>query len=157
MKKFLTIMTVALFGLASCANDAKNKENNQDEIANQQTTTTPEPENVDCLNGLEFLLTELNGTALKAIDKEILPQIVFFDGEAKATVGCNSIFANYDLGKNNTITFSNMGSTKKACLEESREDEFFEAFNKTAQYALTETEITLSDTEGNVLYKGMRQ
>lgn len=68
--------------------------------------------------------------------------------------GCNSYFGNYTV-ENNTISFSNMASSKKLCRETMAiEDQFLKTLHSVNSFSINETSISFSEND-KVLINGM--
>lgn len=107
------------------------------------------------LDEQSFKLVELNGTALD-FEEENPCMISFLDNRVNASVGCNSIFAVYEAESDGTLIFTEKGSTKMACPEELREDEFLSAFNRVARYEWKKNIVSFYDGEGTLLFKAQK-
>lgn len=129
MKKILLSLIIAIT-LASCA-----------------TSSTD-------IKGKSFVLTELNNTKLNVFNEDNPPMIFFDKDHVNATVGCNSIFAVYHTGKNGAVSLSESGSTKMFCPEQSREDEFIEAFNSIVGYTVIGDVISFKDKNDKIVLRG---
>ncbi len=146
-----------LFMLAMAACTCNNSENNSACTSNDSTTTevAATESAASQIDGKDFILTELNGTELASNTEN--PSHILFSAEEKiasASVGCNTINAKYNEGENGTVAFENGLSTKMACPEGSREDEFVAAFNQVARYEINENIITFFNAEGVALFRG---
>lgn len=132
MKKF--IVAIAALVLAAC--------------------TSPK----DNLADKTFKIVELNGTEYVSMGEQPA-YITFQDGKISASVGGNSIFANYEEGKDGAITLTEGGMTKMMVPEEYREDEFVEALNSVVSFAICECcqDLSLLNAEGTVVIKAVPQ
>lgn len=110
---------------------------------------------VSDIAGKSFILTELNSTELPVLDEQNPPMITFEGGRVSATVGFNSVFADYGTGRDGSLTLSKAGSTQMLSPEESREDEFIQAFNSIVSYSLDGDAVCFMDKDGNVLLRGV--
>lgn len=67
--------------------------------------------------------------------------------------GCNRMFGGYSLN-GEQLKFDQVGATKMACLDESRmrlEQEYFQMLARVARWKITDSQLTLLDTEGATL------
>jgi len=81
--------------------------------------------------------------------------ITFDETSNKITgfAGCNSFFGSYSVD-NNTISFSNMASSKKYCQETMAiEDQFLKSLNSVDSFSISDSMISLSGKD-TVLIKG---
>lgn len=103
------------------------------------------------LDGQSFNVIELNGSEYENQNAEVPASISFEADTCHATVGGNQIFAVYEEGAQNALSFSESGMTKMFVPEEFREDEFAEAFNKVASFKLEDGVLSLMDADGKVV------
>ena len=99
-------------------------------------------------------IDEVLGTQVKAIEDEDTPFISFQKEESRfyGSTGCNSFFGNYEVKeKQDNITLSNIGSTKKLCADMTVEDAIFSAFAQVASVNYNDTKMQLKDANGNVI------
>lgn len=104
-----------------------------------------------------FDITLLNGTAFILSEGDITPFISFSENTVSASVGCNQLFANYQLDGTDGITMTASAATQMLCPDELREDEFIAAFNKVVSYKLIESTLSFYDAEGNTLFVAVEQ
>lgn len=105
--------------------------------------------NVDLVNTYWKAKT-LNAEQVNVITKEPFIQ---FDKNNKVHgfLGCNNFTASYQLDKQ-TITFNQLGSTKKMCSEAmDQETALSKALNKSAQWQVTGETLTLNNSDGKRL------
>jgi heat shock protein HslJ len=86
-------------------------------------------------------------TTLDSLSNISQPLTITFDAKTNMVSGfsgCNNYFGNYEI-KNNTISFKNMGATKKYCLgnENELESKMMKALNETTNFIVSENKITL--------------
>ncbi len=67
--------------------------------------------------------------------------------------GCNSFFGNFTLSDDNHISFTQMGMTRMACHDMQSENDFMQVLGKAVSYELTENELTLQDSDKNMIAK----
>lgn len=108
------------------------------------------------LTDSSFILTELNGSEYEAVAEDTAA-IDFKDGSVYVNLGGNSIFSNYKEGKNQSISFSDGGSTKMMVPEEIREDEFIDALYKVVSYSVDGDVVSFEDKDGVTLFKAVRK
>ncbi|ATL48540.1 hypothetical protein COR50_15985 [Chitinophaga caeni] len=61
------------------------------------------------------------------------------------TVSCNSMTGKFEIGHNNTISFSQVAITKMMCMDMSVEDSFLEILDKVTNFELTGKELKFTD------------
>lgn len=98
-------------------------------------------------------LITLNGNKVITDMNEAFMTLHTEENRIHGNAGCNSFFGNYTLKDDNQINFGQMGMTRMACPEMQTEDEFMQALDKAAFYALTENELTLQDSTHAALAK----
>ncbi len=67
--------------------------------------------------------------------------------------GCNRMFGGYLLN-GDELKFAQIGATKMACLDQSRmrlEQSYFDMLSRVARWKITDSHLTLLDTEGATL------
>ena len=67
--------------------------------------------------------------------------------------GCNRMFGGYLLN-GDELKFDQVGATKMACLDQSRmrlEQSYFDMLSRVARWKITDSNLTLLDTEGATL------
>lgn len=104
------------------------------------------------LNG-EWKIDQVLGTQVNASEEE-MPFIGFQKEEARfyGSTGCNSFFGEFNTTENkNDITISNLGSTKKLCVDMTVEDAIFSAFSQVASVEYDNNNMKLKDNNGNIL------
>lgn len=72
------------------------------------------------------------------------------DGRAGGSGGCNSYGGNYRVRKNN-LSFSQIISTKRACLEQSanqQEQRYFAALESASKFKLSDNRLTIFHGDG---------
>lgn len=107
------------------------------------------------ISNMKLAIVELNGTELVNNVNDSQPQILFIADSktVSASVGCNTINATYSEKGNGKLSIEMALSTKMACPDELREDEFVDAFNKIATYSFDGDFVVFIDSENNVLFK----
>lgn len=104
------------------------------------------------LNG-EWKIDQVLGTQVNASEEE-MPFIGFQKEEARfyGSTGCNSFFGEFNTTENkNDITISNLGSTKKLCVDMTTEDAIFSAFSQVASVEYDNNNMKLKDNNGKIL------
>lgn len=82
-------------------------------------------------------LIELNGATLTSIDKQRSEMHInlHVDGNRlTGSGGCNNITGSYELKEGNRIRFSQIASTRMACMDMSNEDAFLKMLNLADNY-----------------------
>lgn len=79
------------------------------------------------------------------------PHIILHPQESNAsgTGGCNSLAANYQISGENSISFSQVISTKMACQDAAYEMDFIQLLEATASYSLREDTLVLISSQGD--------
>jgi heat shock protein HslJ len=88
--------------------------------------------------------------------EEEIPFISFQSNESRfyGTTGCNSFFGEFKTTDNkNEIMLTNVGSTKKLCIDMTTEDAIFSAMSQVASVEYNNEEMQLLDINGNVVMK----
>jgi copper homeostasis protein (lipoprotein) len=92
------------------------------------------------------------------LDKQIAsmsvrPFIFFSEGnKVHGSGGCNRFFGSYTLADNDRISFSAIGSTRKACVESMMvEDALFSALQLVESYQVQHDTLKLFDTQAQVV------
>lgn len=81
-------------------------------------------------------------------------QTLSFSGDAvKGKGACNGYGGKVMLNDQNTITISEVFSTKMACPELSEENSFFQSLKNTTSYKLDKNELTFYDLDKKMLVK----
>ncbi|MGV9004588.1 copper resistance protein NlpE N-terminal domain-containing protein [Flavobacterium sp.] len=91
----------------------------------------------------KWKLIELNGITIK--QKGIKPNILKMntsDGKFWAYAGCNNMFGTYAMPKTNTISFSEIASTRMACPNMVTENELMRTLEETTKYVLDKETLT---------------
>lgn len=129
MKNIATLSITLTIIFISCSTSKMSKADNTDLYKN------------------EWTLTELNEKEIVPGSFEI-PFLTFSKGDENRVSGnssCNILNGTFSLEGKNKITFSQIASTRRACLEGDIEQEFLEMMNKTTGYQLTNNELWLLD------------
>ncbi|MCC7333184.1 MAG: META domain-containing protein [Flavobacteriales bacterium] len=61
--------------------------------------------------------------------------------------GCNSFFGEYELFSENGIRFSQMGSTKMACHNDTIEDDFFKMMSEVNEFSIDGDKLLLKKSK----------
>ena len=103
------------------------------------------------LKGTSWQVIEINGQAVPSS----LGVTMNFEAEGKAggKAPCNSYFADYDQS-GEQLTFSMIGSTEMACLDEGvmeLETDFFQSLGQVSRFTLEAESLFILDEGGNTL------
>ena len=74
------------------------------------------------------------------------------DGQFSATTDCNNLMGNYELD-NGVIKFSQIASTKKACLSDTKEIEFTNMLSKVSKATIEDKTLKLHLSDGVMNFK----
>src|SRR5690606_33289306 len=101
-------------------------------------------ETITELKNTRWVVKSIEGNAIDT-SKSRTPFIVFReDAKMGGNSGCNSYGGSYTLGEGTSIRFSQVFSTKMACMDEGNpENTFFTAFNQVNQYQIADNELVL--------------
>ncbi|MBX2939778.1 MAG: META domain-containing protein [Ferruginibacter sp.] len=90
------------------------------------------------LEGTHWKLIELSGQPVTAEDvsREAYIQLIAESGRVTGNGGCNVMSGTYEVSSPNRIKFSQMATTKMACLKMDVEDRFHKALETTDSYYL---------------------
>lgn len=137
MKHYFTISLLSLSLLLASCNSKKAITDNATSGKNSSEITEK-----------YWKLIEINGqkvTAENFVTKE--PHLILKSEENRVNGngGCNSFFGSYELdAKVNRISFSNMGSTKMACMGANVEDDFFKVLGTVDNYTVKNDTLHLN-------------
>jgi heat shock protein HslJ len=108
--------------------------------------------NTVSLFGTYWKLVELNGTEPGLTSRE--PHLVLNQSENKVNGngGCNSFFGSFQHSEN-SIAFSNIGSTKMACPGLPVENEFFKTLQQVTKYRMKGDSLLLDDASAITVAK----
>lgn len=142
--KNLFVLGLSAILFASCGNHSSANKPETD-LAKSKT----------CIDNMKLAIVELNGTELINNANNSQPQIQFIADSktVSANVGCNTINATYSEKDNGKLAIEMALSTKMACPDELREDEFIDAFNKIAGYTFDEKYVVFIDSSNTILFK----
>lgn len=106
----------------------------------------------DTLFGIEWRLVELAGT--EPIENHVPTLAIQQNGRAGGNSGCNVYFASATV-EDDTISFSDVGSTFMACDEPVMEQEqaLFDALKLAARFKLEDGSLELLDHDGALLMR----
>lgn len=99
----------------------------------------------------------LNGIAQAETEAVVSTQFdqnitaVFADGQLTGYTGCNQYFGAYETAEGGSLTLSEIGSTKRACLDDGtgqRESEFIKALADVTSYTIQRNVLTLWNKDG---------
>lgn len=152
--------TMLIVLILSCANPDKGKDGfnpGSDATINEQDVAAPSVDTA-ALNYVRWELTDLASKPVAeypAQNKK--PYITFNQGTRmlSGTGGCNSLSGVYTLGMPNLMSIKNLVSTKMACPDLTVEDALVGALEKTTNYTIEGSILTLRDSAGNVVAKFM--
>ncbi len=111
-------------------------------------------------NGWLLSSMTLNGTKVDMSVNVPQPLTLNFDKTKKTLSGfsgCNSFFASYSVAVSNKLSFSGIGSTKKACEETmTLEGKIFDAMENISKFTIeADGDLRLESTDGKtiIIYK----
>lgn len=85
----------------------------------------------------KWKLLKLNGKTVKqSVSKVNFIKMNSSDGKFTAFAGCNQIFGSYAMPSVNTISFSDIGSTRMFCPDNSIENDYLHMLEETTNYKL---------------------
>ena len=92
-------------------------------------------------------LVELNGEHVNYSKGTANEGYMIFkpDGKVQGSLSCNTFMGVYTLDKSNSISFSNIISTRKMCKDMRVENEFSQVFQMVDSYTLTENQLILNN------------
>jgi putative lipoprotein len=93
-------------------------------------------------------LIEMNGQAIKENTMGPSAHIIFDEAEARVSgsTGCNRFFGGFTLGENNTVSLSQVGATRRACVDEGvNEFDYLAMLGKATNYSIESDKLTFSD------------
>ncbi|MGX5818986.1 META domain-containing protein [Chitinophaga lutea] len=138
MKKLFGMLAAALVLLSACTSSKKSTAvNNENDLYKTWNLVEVEGQAVDPAKygrPLEFMFTKEGHR---------------FSGSA----GCNRIMGSFTVAAPNSLSFSQMASTKMACPDMALEDQFSKAIGKVSSWTITEGFLTLSDANGKSIAK----
>ena len=107
---------------------------------------------VSTLSQNNWQLYSLETTIVTPPDEGSIPFISFDEKDMKVsgTSSCNTFSANFKVNKQH-LTFSNIISTKKACVNMTMENKFLKAMANTANYTFYQEKLVLKDSSGSQL------
>ncbi|CAN5506144.1 hypothetical protein BH11BAC5_BH11BAC5_25600 [soil metagenome] len=124
---FISIVTLML--LNNCSNTKK-----------QRTVTGGS----ELLYASQWNLTELNSTPVTQGKAHLL----FFPGQVSrvsGNAGCNNLTGTFELTGAGTIKFSPLATTRMACVEATREQEFTEALSQVNNWSMVDNQLLLNN------------
>lgn len=102
-----------------------------------------------------WVVKGLNGEELKTTNSTNTPQITLEINTNEMKIlgndSCNNFFGNINNLKFDKISFSQIGSTKKLCLNMEIPNSFYNALNKVATFELKNLNLYFKDKEGKVI------
>ncbi len=100
------------------------------------------------LTDKKWMLETLDNKQVEAKEKPGTPFLLFDGAEMRISglAGCNRFFGTY-AAKNGELTFSQMGSTRLACPEETGEAAFFKMLENTDNYLIKDNTLSLRRQE----------
>jgi len=99
------------------------------------------------LSGVHWRLVALRGAPIPAPAdgmQDVHIVLTAEDAQMSGFAGCNRIMGSYTLGEGNRIAFTQIASTKRACLEDTPEDAFLEALGQVDNYHVDEKNLVLN-------------
>jgi heat shock protein HslJ len=126
-------------------------------IAVAGCTTMQNPSTERNLNGLQaknWVLSEIDGVKLTTdSSKSILPSIQFDNEQVSGSDGCNRYMGGYAV-QGTEIKFSNLASTKKACLDATDlPQKYSQALAQVTHFDSSKKELKLLDANNQVILK----
>jgi heat shock protein HslJ len=95
-------------------------------------------------------LTTLNGEEILADQTgPKKPHIILWAGEQRLTGsgGCNTLNGNFQSGQQNSLSFSQIASTKMACADAAYENEFYRIIKQTRFYVVEGNNVHFQDSD----------
>jgi heat shock protein HslJ len=99
-------------------------------------------------------LSELHSKAIKESTTAPTAHVIFDEAEGRITgsTGCNRFFGGFTLGDNNSVSFSEIGATRRACLPgEVEEQDYLNMLGETSAYSIESDKLSFSDTQQETL------
>jgi heat shock protein HslJ len=98
------------------------------------------------LKGTEWQLSEVNGKKVDSINPGMVIFIILEDSSDNVTgfAGCNDITGTYELNGKDGIKFPELNSTKKACPDQDKENNFLHQLGAVDSYEVNGDRLTLS-------------
>jgi heat shock protein HslJ len=100
----------------------------------------------ELLYASKWILIELKSTPVTAGKANLL----FFPGQVtrvSGNAGCNNLTGTVKLTGANAIKFSPLATTRMACIEATREQEFTEALNQVTNWSIIDNQLLLKHGE----------
>ena len=119
------------------------------------TMSNPSTErNLDDLQGKNWILSEIDGVKLVADPAQSsVPSIMFDNERVSGSDGCNSFMGGY-ADKATEIKFSQLASTRKACLNATDiAHKYSQALGQVTQYDASKKELKFLDANKKVILK----
>ena len=91
----------------------------------------------------EWQAKDINGAFIRFME----------DGKVNGSGGCNNFFGSFESGPDGSISFGQLGATRKACPGDimNREQRFFDALAAATHYSIAGRTLTLTLDSGSVL------
>ncbi|MGM0376186.1 MAG: META domain-containing protein, partial [Bacteroidota bacterium] len=107
------------------------------------------PEAEDLLEDKKWVLVEIENDSTSQIDSMEQRPFLEFDTQKKRIsgfAGCNRFFGQYSVEKDSTTQFSEMGATKKYCMDTMEtEDLFLDVLRKCRYLKINKTMLIMED------------
>jgi len=135
---FQALLIATIFGFVSC------KSSKTTATENMETKQTE-------LTEKHWKLVELGGILVSETSRE--PFIVFEKEENRVhgNTSCNNFFGTFELRGKNQIRFSQIGTTKMACIGNNMEVPFIQALDSTIMYKTDNDSLSILDAKGTIL------
>ncbi|MFV0377035.1 MAG: META domain-containing protein [Mangrovibacterium sp.] len=145
MKTSISIIAFIALALVAC-NSTKKMEQKKGTTATEQQTT-PKTDFDHSVTEKYWKLVELNGQPVSMGENQA-KEAHFILKEADKRItgnsGCNQFSGTYELADGNRIQFSQLVSTKMACLDMSLEQRFLKVLSTVDNYSLNGDSLTLN-------------
>jgi len=135
---FQALLIATIFGFVSC------KSSKTTATENMETKQTE-------LTEKHWKLVELGGILVSETSRE--PFIVFENDEnrVRGNTSCNNFFGTFELKEKNQIRFSQIGTTKMACIGNNMEVPFIQALGSAIMYKTDNDSLSILDAKGTIL------
>lgn len=148
MKTSIYLIALLAFILVSCHSSKKLANMPTSEVSEQTKAGNADADQV--ITEKYWKLIELNGQQVSMGPQQ--PKEAHFilkneDSHMVGNAGCNQFAGTYKLGENNRIHFSQVISTKMACMDMTLEYEFLKVLSTADIYSLQNDTLTLSKAQ----------
>jgi heat shock protein HslJ len=148
---FILIFTAILLG----CNTDKNSDKKTEQSENQPKETIRQEQLQMELNNTYWKLISLQGKQVPMPEDQKEAHIILKSEGQKVTGsgGCNVLNGTYELGDNNSISFSKMATTMMSCPDMETEQQFLKVFETADVYRVKGDTLLLSDSDEKILAK----